>query len=59
MGKIHWSHLRTIMRLDNEEERNKKLGYYKRILSTQFPDKTGENQKFLLEMGKGKRVDTD
>lgn len=47
------------MRLDNEEERNKKLGYYKRILSTQFPDKTGENQKFLLEMGKGKRVDTD
>lgn len=22
MGKIHWSHLRTIMRLDNEEERN-------------------------------------
>lgn len=31
----------------------KKLGYYKRIFSTQFPDKTGENQKFLLEMGKG------
>lgn len=22
IGKIHWSHLRTIMRLDNEEERN-------------------------------------
>lgn len=22
MGKIHWSHLRTIMRLDDEKERN-------------------------------------
>ena len=22
IGKIHWSHLRTIMRLDNEDERN-------------------------------------
>ena len=58
IGKIHWSHLRTIMRLDDEEERNFylkevaneywsvkelerniKSGYYKRILSTQFPDK--------------------
>ena len=68
MGKIHWSHLQTIMRLDNEEERNFyltevaneywsvkelerniKSGYYKRILSTQFPDKTGENQKFVKD----------
>lgn len=61
IGKIHWSHLRTIMRLDDEEERNFylkevaneywsvkelerniKSGYYKRILSTQFPDKVGQ-----------------
>lgn len=30
-------------------ERNIKSGYYKRILSTQFPDKTGENQKFVKD----------
>jgi len=32
-----------------ELERNIKSGYYKRILSTQFPDKTGENQKFVID----------
>ncbi len=68
IGKIHWSHLRTIMRLDNEEERNfylnevaneywsvKELernirsGYFKRILSTQFPEKTGQTPKFVKD----------
>ena len=68
MGKIHWSHLRTIMRLDNEEERNFylnevaneywsvkelerniKSGYYKRILSTQFPEKIGQIPKFVKD----------
>ncbi len=68
IGKIHWSHLRTIMRLDNEEERNFylnevaneywsvkelerniKSGYYKRILSTQFPDKIGQTSKFIKD----------
>lgn len=68
IGKIHWSHLRTIMRLDNEEERNFylnevaneywsvkelerniKSGYYKRILSTQFPDKIGQTSKFVKD----------
>ncbi len=32
-----------------ELERNIKSGYYKRILSTHFPDKTGENQKFVKD----------
>ncbi len=68
MGKIHWSHLRTIMRLDDEEERNFylkevaneywsvkelerniKSGYYKRILSTQFPEKIGQIPKFVKD----------
>ena len=68
IGKIHWSHLRTIMRLDNEEERNFylnevaneywsvkelerniKSGYYKRIISTQFPDKIGPTSKFVKD----------
>ncbi len=68
IGKIHWSHLRTIMRLDNEEERNFylnevaneywsvkelerniKSGYYKRILSTQFPEKSGQIPKFVKD----------
>ena len=68
IGKIHWSHLRTIMRLDDEEERNFylkevaneywsvkelerniKSGYYKRILSTQFPDKVGQTSSFVKE----------
>ena len=68
IGKIRWSHLRTIMRLDNEEERNFylneaageywsvkelerniKSGYYKRILSTQFPDKVGQTSSFVKD----------
>lgn len=68
LGKVHWSHLRTIMRLDDEEERifylnettnecwsvrelerNIKTGYYKRILSTQFPDKSGQTPKFVKD----------
>ena len=68
IGKIHWSHLRTIMRLDDEEERNFylkevaneywsvkelerniKSGYYKHILSTQFPDKAGQTSNFVKD----------
>lgn len=68
IGKIHWSHLRTIMRLDNEEVRyfylnevaneywsvmelecNIKSGYFKRILSTQFPEKIGQTPKFVKD----------
>ena len=68
IGKIHWSHLRTIMRLDNEEERNFylnevaneywsvkelerniKSGYFKRILSSQFPEKIGQTSKFVKD----------
>ena len=68
IGKVHWSHLRTIMRLEDEEERNFylketatecwsvrelerniKSGYYKRILSTQFPDKAGQVSQFVKD----------
>lgn len=68
IGKVCWSHLRSIMRLDDEEERNFylnevaneywsvkelerniKSGYYRRILSTQFPDKTGQTPKFVKD----------
>lgn len=68
IGKVHWSHLRTIMRLGDEEERNFylketvtecwsvrelerniKSGYYKRILSTQFPDKIGQVPQFVKD----------
>lgn len=68
IGKIHWSHLRTIMRLDNEEVRyfylnevaneyqsvnelecNIKSGYFKRILSTQFPEKIGQIPKLVKD----------
>ncbi len=68
IGKVHWSHLRTIMRLENEEERNFylketaseswsvrelerniKSGYYKRMLSTQFPDKVREVTRFVKD----------
>lgn len=68
IGKVHWSHLRTIMRLEDEEERNFylketatecwsvrelerniKSGYYKRILSTQFPDKTEQASQFVKD----------
>ncbi len=68
IGKVHWSHLRTIMRLEDakerdfylketatecwsvrELERNIKSGYYKRILSTQFPDKAGQIPQFVKD----------
>lgn len=68
MGKVHWSHLRTIMRLEDVEERdfylketvtecwsvrelerNIKSGYYRRILSTQFPDKAGQTPQFVKD----------
>lgn len=68
IGRVHWSHLRTIMRLEDEEERNFylketatecwsvrelerniKSGYYKRILSTQFPDKAGQVPRFVKD----------
>ena len=68
IGKVHWSHLRTIMRLEDEKERNFylketatecwsvrelerniKSGYYKRILSTQFPDKAGQVPRFVKD----------
>ncbi len=68
IGKVHWSHLRTIMRLEDAEERdfylketatecwsvrelerNIKSGYYKRILSTQFPEKTGQVPQFVKD----------
>lgn len=68
IGKVHWSHLRTIMRLENAEERdfylqetatecwsvrelerNIKSGYYKRILSAQFPDKMGQASQFVKD----------
>lgn len=68
IGKVHWSHLRTIMRLEDEEERNFylketatecwsvrelerniKSGYYKCILSTQFPDKAGQVPRFVKD----------
>lgn len=57
-GKVTWSHLRGIMRISDEEERNFylnkvanenwsvktlerniKSGYYKRMLSSQLPDR--------------------
>lgn len=68
IGKVHWSHLRTIMRLEDAEERNFylqetvtecwsvrelerniKSDYYKRILSTQFPDKMGQASQFVKD----------
>lgn len=68
IGKVHWSHLRTIMRIEDakerdfylretatecwsvrELERNIKSGYYKRILSTQFPDKVGQVPQFVKD----------
>lgn len=77
-GKIPWSHLRSIMRISDEDERNFylnevmaenwsvrvlerniKSGYYKRMLSTQLPDKENKvlefvKDPFVLEfMGKG------
>ena len=65
-GKIPWSHLRSIMRISDEEERNFylkealtenwsvrvlerniKSGYYKRMLSTQLPDKENKALEFV------------
>ena len=34
---------------NRELERNIKSGYYKRILSTQFPDKTGQSSQFVKD----------
>ena len=67
-GKISWSHLRSIMRISDEEERNFylketltenwsvralerniKSGYYKRMLSTQLPDKENEVLEFVKD----------
>lgn len=67
-GKIPWSHLRSIMRISDEEERNFylnevmtenwsvrvlerniKSGYYKRILSTQLPDKENKVLEFVKD----------
>ena len=67
-GKIPWSHLRSIMRISNEEERNYylnevmnenwsvrvlerniKSGYYKRMLSTQLPDKENKALEFVKD----------
>ena len=66
IGKVRGSHFRTIMRLEDEEERNFylretaaecwsvrelerniKSDYYKRILSIQFPNKTGQIPQFV------------
>lgn len=68
LTKIPWSHLRTIMRvLDEDErnfylyevsnenwsvkvlERNIKSGYYKRMLSTQLPDKNNKALEFVKD----------
>lgn len=68
VGKIPWSHLRSIMRITDEEERNFylneilsenwsvrvlerniKSGYYKRLLSTQFPDKENKALEFIKD----------
>ena len=67
-GKISWSHLRSIMRISDEEERNFylkealtenwsvrvlerniKSGYYKRMLSTQLPDKENKALEFVKD----------
>lgn len=67
-GKISWSHLRSIMRISEEEERNFyinevltenwsvrvlerniKSGYYKRMLSTQLPNKDNKALEFVKD----------
>ncbi|MCI8365169.1 MAG: DUF1016 domain-containing protein [Eubacterium sp.] len=67
-GKIPWSHLRNIMRISDEEERNFylkevlaenwsvrvlerniKSGYYKRMLSSQLPDKENKTLEFVKD----------
>ncbi|MDO4344537.1 MAG: PDDEXK nuclease domain-containing protein [Eubacteriales bacterium] len=67
-GKVSWSHLRNIMRISDEEERNFYLnevanenwsvktlernirsGYYKRLLSSQLPDRNNETLEFVKD----------
>ena len=67
-GKVPWSHLRSIMRISDEDERNFylnevmtenwsvrvlerniKSGYYKRMLSTQLPDKENKALEFVKD----------
>ena len=66
--KVPWSHLRSIMRITDEEERNFylnevvneswsvktlerniKSGYYRRMLSTQLPDKDNKTLEFVKD----------
>lgn len=68
INKVTWSHLRDIMRISDEEERNFylnevanenwsvktlerniKSGYYKRMLSTQLPDKENKTLEFVKD----------
>ncbi len=68
MKKVPWSHLRNIMRITDEDERNFylnevanenwsvrilerniKSGYYKRMLSTQLPDKESKVLEFVKD----------
>lgn len=68
MQKVPWSHLRNIMRIPDEEERNFylnevanenwpvrtlerniKSGYYKRMLSTQLPNKENKALEFVKD----------
>lgn len=68
IGTVKWSHLREIMRIDNEDEkifylkevaaenwpvrslqRNIRTGYYKRVLSTQLPDKSVVTRDFIKD----------
>lgn len=67
-GRVPWSHLRNIMRISDEAERNFylnevaneswsvktlerniKSGYYKRMLSTQLPDKESKALEFVKD----------
>lgn len=67
-GKIPWSHLRTIMRISDADERNFylnevvsenwsvrvlerniKSGYYRRMLSTQLPDRENKVLEFVKD----------
>lgn len=67
-SKVSWSHLRDIMRISDEEERNFylnevanenwsvktlerniKSGYFKRMLSTQLPDRENKTLEFLKD----------
>lgn len=67
-GKVPWSHLRSIMRIADEKERdfylnevltenwsvrvlerNIKSGYYKRMLSTQLPNRANKTLEFVKD----------